>query len=64
MAEVEFEGEIYNFPEDASDEEILSFFSPNKVQEKQPEKLEPGVYQDEQGSIFKVTKEGDIQEIE
>lgn len=62
--EVSFEDQLYDFPDEVTDEEILSFFSPKEEEPAPPVKLDPGVYQDEEGKLFKVTSDNEIKEIE
>lgn len=60
MKEVEFEGTIYEFPDDATEEEIIEILDSPK--EPELERLIPGVYTDEDGSLFRVTDDGKVEE--
>jgi len=56
MQEIEYNDELYEFPDEATDEQIEEFFQP----EPEKHRLEAGVYQDDNNALFRVTEEGDI----
>jgi len=61
MQEIDFDDETYEFEDDVSDDEIMEFLQPTPEPEK--EKLEPGVYQDDNNELFRVTDSGEIHAI-